>query len=336
MFHSGRFVDRRREQIKNDIGAFRKPIVEGRRPKMAFMIRPPLQFDGKFSDFFEQHVEPNLPPPERIKAFDALLRRHLSSNDPIYLTRYVRGQVRGKICRTTDGGRILPTDNAPVWWLHAFLLSDEPLLADSEALFSGLPCHFHQAARFQTLNQAGFHAAHIVPAKNRNTDWQSWSRDDLARRMLLNIHPCNMFLVAKQEWGRNGGRPDIISWIVDAYRRRYGESMDRFLANCSPYGSRGRPAGDPDYSYGAGTTTVGVIQTKRPLIKRELVGRGVSLEISADGSRYMLPHDDLVDWAREHTTALKTASWIERGVYSWPRPTLAMMEFLRRYPSPSL
>jgi hypothetical protein len=299
------------------------------------MISPPFQFDGKFSDFFELYVEPNLPPPERIKAFDALLRQHLSTNNPIHVTRYVRGQVRGTICQTIDGSRILPTDNAPVWWLHAFLLSDSPMPTDPEALFSGLPYHFHQAARFQTLNQAGFHAAHIIPAKNRDTDWQSWSRNEIARRMLVNLHPCNMFLVAKQEWGRNGGCPDFIAWVVDAYRRRYGETMDRFLADCGPDGFFRQPAGDPDYSYGAGTTTDGVIQTERPLIKKDLVGRGVSLEISANGSRYLLPHDDLVAWAREHTTALKTASWIERGVYSWPRPSAAMLEFLRRCPSPS-
>lgn len=299
------------------------------------MIRPPLQFDGKFSDFFEQHVEPNLPPPERIKAFDALLRRHLSSNDPIYLTRYVRGQVRGKICRTTDGGRILPTDNAPVWWLHAFLLSDEPLLDEPEALFFGLPCHFHQATRFQTLNQAGFHAAHILPAKNRNVDWERWSHKELARRMLVNIHPCNMFLVAKEGWTRNGGRPDIIAWVVDTYRGRYGKTMDRFLADCDPDGSASYPPNDPPYSYSqADAGTADVVRTSRPIIKRILVCRGVSLEISANGSRYLLPHDDLVAWVREHTTALKTASWIERGIYSWPKPTATMLEFLRRYQSP--
>jgi hypothetical protein len=298
------------------------------------MFPAPLQFDGKFSDFFEQYVEPNLPSADRVRAFDTLLRQHLSNEDPVHVLRWVRGQTRGEICLTADGGRILPTDNAPVWWLHAFLLSDEPLPDDPEALFSGLPCHFHQAARFQTLNQAGFHAAHILQAKNRDIGWQSWSHRDLARRMLVNIHPCNMFLVAKTGWQRNGGRPDIIAWVVDTYRGRYVETMDRFLADCDPEGSIGQPAGDPDYSYGAGTTADGVIQTKRPLIRKDLVDRGVSLEISADGSRYLLPHDDLVAWVQEHTTALETASWIERGVYSWPKPTAAMKEFLRRYQSP--
>jgi hypothetical protein len=298
------------------------------------MIPAPLRFQGKFSDFFVRYVEPNLPSVDRVQAFDVLLQQHLSSKAPIHVARYVRGQVRGTICLTADGGRILPTDNAPVWWLHAFLLSDSPMPVDLEALFSSLPCHFHQVARFQTLNQAGFHAAHIIPAKNRDIAWESWSHQELTRRMLVNIHPCNMFLVAKTGWQQNGGRPDIISWVTDAYRRRYGETMDRFLADCDPNGSLCRPAGDPDYSYGAGTTIDGVIRTRRPLIRKELVGRGVYLEIAVDSCRYLLPHDDLVTWVREHTAALETSSWIDRGVYSWPRPSAAMMEFLRRYQSP--
>jgi hypothetical protein len=300
------------------------------------MIPPPLQFDGNFSDFFERYVEPNLSSADRVAAFDALLRWHLSGADPVHVTRWVRGQTRGEICQTTDGGRMLPTDNAPVWWLHAFLLSDTPLPADPESLFAEIPHHFHKVARFQTLNQAGFHAAHIVSAKNRDIGWQSWSRAELARRMLVNLHPCNVFLVAKQDWARNGGRSDIIAWVADAYRYRYGATMERFLADCDPGCSFGGPVGDPDYAYAPATPELGgIIQSRRPIIKRGLVGRGVSLEISVDGSRYLLPHDDLVAWAQEHTTAMKTASWRDQGVYSWPRPSAAMLEFLRGYQLPS-
>jgi len=181
---------------------------------------PPAQFDGSFADFFSRFVEPNLPSPDRVLAFDALLRRYLSDDDPVHVVRYVRGQTRGTICRTLDGGRILPTDNAPVWFTHALLHSGGALPEDAAALFGTMPHHFFGVARFQTLNQAGYHAAHIISAKNRSTDWHGWTRDELARRMLVNIHPCNMFLVAKQEWTRNGGRPDIIAWVIEAYLRR--------------------------------------------------------------------------------------------------------------------
>ena len=170
-------------------------------------------------------------------------------------------------------------------------------------------------------------------AKNRNTDWQRWTRGELARRMLVNIHPCNVFLVAKQEWTRNGGRPDIIAWVIDAYLRRYGAVMERFLAEGAAGAASTRgPVDNPVYRYGAGVAAaardqerppsaprssrqrspkggdIGTRQTKRPMIRRELVNKGVSLEISLEGARYVLAHDELVDWVREHMTALKTAA----------------------------
>ncbi|RWP11965.1 MAG: hypothetical protein EOR01_33430 [Mesorhizobium sp.] len=67
------------------------------------------------------------------------------------------------------------------------------------------------------------------------------------------------------------------------------------------------------------------------MIWRDRVGKDVLLEISMHGGRYLLPHDDLVAWVREHTTALETASWNEQGVYTWPRATGAMMQFLQQY-----
>jgi len=320
------------------------------------IIPPPVRFDGRFSEFYERRVEPSLPSPERVLAFDALLRRYLADDDPVHVIRYVRGQTRGTICRTSDGSRILPTDNAPVWFTHALLHSGGALPEDAGPLFPTMPYHLFKIGRLQTLNSAGYHAAHILSAKNRDTNWEGWTRDELARRMLVNIHPCNVFLVAKQEWTRNGGRPDIITWVIDAYLRRYGAVMERFLADggAGAAWTRG-PVDDPIYQYGPSAADVathrerpksrpraprqtspragasGTHQTKRPIVWRDLVGTGVSLDISLDGSRYLLPHDDLVDWVREHTTALETASWREQGLYSWPRPTRAMMEFLQKY-----
>ncbi|RWP11966.1 MAG: hypothetical protein EOR01_33435 [Mesorhizobium sp.] len=207
---------------------------------------PPSQFDGRFSEFYERFVEPNLPSADRVQAFDSLLRRHLSDNDPVHVVRFVRGQTRGTVYRSRQGWRILPTDNAPVWWTHALLHSETALSEDKAALFGTMPHHFFKVARFQTLNRAGYHAAHILSAKNRDTDWASWTRAELGRRMLVNIHPCNVFLVAKPEWRRNGGRSDIIAWVTRAYLRRYGATMERFLADGDPGASRKNgPTDDP-------------------------------------------------------------------------------------------
>lgn len=223
-------------------------------------------------------------------------------------------------------------------------------------LFGKVPYHFFQVGRFQTLNQAGYHAAHILSAKNRDIDWQSWTRSELARRMLVNIHPCNMFLVAKSQWMRNGGRPDIISWVTNAYLRRYGATMERFLVDGAPGASlRGGQVEDPVYQYGVSAAdaathgapsssplpsprlasqqavTAGLRRTTRPAIWRNLVGKHANLDITMGDARYLLPHDDLVAWVRYHTSALETLSWTEGGAYHWPRASVAMTHFLERY-----
>jgi hypothetical protein len=77
------------------------------------ILPPPARYDGRFSEFYERYVEPNLPSADRVQAFDSLLREHLSDNDPVHVVRYVKGQTRGTIYRTGQGWRILPTDNAP-------------------------------------------------------------------------------------------------------------------------------------------------------------------------------------------------------------------------------
>lgn len=159
--------------------------------------------------------------------------------------------------------------------------------------------------------------------------------------MLVNIHPCNVFLVARSEWAKNGGRPDIVAWITNAYLKRYGETMQRFLADVGEPGPGGA-LDDPAYSYASAApkealqarpveAAAGTRASKRPCIWRKLVGAGVTLSIQTPGGRYILPHDDLVAWAGRNTNALQTASWREDGIYSWPRPTRDMLKFLQPY-----
>jgi hypothetical protein len=316
---------------------------------------PPARFEGRFSQFYERYIEPNLPSAESVAAFDLRLRQHLSDADPVHVVRYVRGQTRGTLCRTGEGWQILPTDNAPVWWTHALLHSGGSLAEDASVLFGTMPDHLFKVARFQTLNQAGYHAAHILSAKNRDTDWHSWTRNELARRMLVNIHPCNMFLIAKTEWMRNGGRADIIAWVTNAYLGRYGATMERFLDDGAPGAPvPGEPVEDPDYQYGVAEAamhrprssaaerrpspqqhgTPGIRLTKRPMIWRDLVGTDAVLDITMGDARYQLPHDDLVGWVRDHTSALETASWRQGGAYHWPRASGAMLSFLQGYRVP--
>lgn len=346
-------VSRKTAWAKSDREATQRPY-SAEIARMTVLSPPPLRYNGRYSEFYRRYVEPNLPSVEMVQAFDSLLRRHLASEDPVYLVRYVKGHTRGTIYRTKQSLRMLPTDNAPVWWTHAHLHSGGTLPENSSDLFEAMPHHFFQVVRLATLNQAGYHAAHILSAKNGDVDWQMWTRAELARRMLVNIHPCNLFLVAKCEWMRSGGRPDIIAWVTNAYLRRYGSTMERFLADSV----RGEallsgPVEDPIYRYGGAeeatfdkapivakqdtrqrTGDNGIRRTKRPIIWRDLEGKGVSLAIEMDGTRYVLPHDHLVHWARKHTGALETTSWAKSGSYSWPRATRAMLQFLQGYRVP--
>ncbi len=69
----------------------------------------------------------------------------------------------------------------------------------------------------------------------------------------------------------------------------------------------------------------------RPAIWADYEGKGVVLIIRTEAGRFRVPHDDLLAWVGEHTAALTTMSWTDRGHYSWPRPSQEMLDFLRPY-----
>lgn len=316
------------------------------------MLPAPPTFSGTFSEFFQTHVAPNTPCPDRVHEFDHRLRQYLASTDPIHVVRKAGTQDRGTICTSDTGSRMLPTDNSPVWWIHAFLLSNAPFPSDNKTLFERLPYHmFKLPSSLTYLNSAGFHAAHIVNAKDGNTNWDSWSREELWRRTVVNIHPCNMFLVAKIDWRVWGGKPDIIECAKHLYRERYGALMTTFLREVGE-SNEGGPLADVPYHYAAEPknpkkprfstpTQVTVLPDKlnataalmlnRPMIKSALIATETDLEITTIGKRFLVPHDALLDWVGKNTNALQTDSWIKKGLYSWPRPSQKMIVFLHQF-----
>ncbi|MFD0978476.1 hypothetical protein [Tropicimonas aquimaris] len=311
---------------------------------------PPAAYSGHFSAFFDRFVVPNLPPPDRVEAFDALLRNYLGSDDPLHVVRVAGDQVRGEVCFTDAGARILPTDNMPVWWIQAVLRSGEPLPEDSAALFERIPAHMFRAPRDREyLNGAGYHAAHLIPAKNGQTDWRSWSREELRLRTLANVHPCNVTLVAKACWHRHGGRKDIIEWVVRRYAELYGGCCVRLFRDLGGDMPTDRCPNDPQNSYETApgarnerrsretkassralrSLRVGRVKlVHRPWIRLDWKASDVVLDLRLPDARYVVPHDALLDWVARSTSACSSASWLEKGHYHWPRPSRAMLEFL--------
>jgi hypothetical protein len=79
------------------------------------------------------------------------------------------------------------------------------------------------------INVARWHVGHIFDAKDRNVDWESWDRAELARRFIRNIHPCNCFYIPHVGWQRYGGDPRVIGFFADQYRQRYAAIWDEFV-----------------------------------------------------------------------------------------------------------
>ena len=137
----------------------------------------------------------------------------------------VRDLERGQEYQTASGERLVPSDNAPAWWMHyvAFTCSRPPDL-------TAMPTHmFEVAQRIPShVSAAGWHVAHIYNAKDRNTDWQNWTRAELTRRFVRNVHPCNCFYIPKPEWQRYGADPQVIAFFATEYAKRYGRIWEEF------------------------------------------------------------------------------------------------------------
>jgi len=79
------------------------------------------------------------------------------------------------------------------------------------------------------ISAAGWHVAHIFDAKNRDVGFRRWEKTELVRRTARNIHPCNYFYIAKNEWQRYGGDPRVIAFFYDKFKARYRTIWDDFL-----------------------------------------------------------------------------------------------------------
>jgi len=316
------------------------------------MIHSPVEFDGSLEDFYNKFIEPNLPTPARVEMLDSIFDEYLSQLRPAFIVRMSKGMIRGQICSTTTDELILPGDNSPGWWLHARLLDGGPL-GDANSFFNGIPTHIFEIGRLNTLNKAGYHLAHIINTGNGDTRWRDWDRTELRRRFLLNLHPCNWFLLARTGWREHSYRKDILDWIRWAYVDRYGATYLKFLTGIGAEMShrpdlkpqspsyRLQTAGGPVSNHERRDREPSPVRRRaksgpvvderplnRPLIAKKYVGNGVTLNIATLGRHFRVPHDELCSWAVRETGIAATRSWREDGLYSWPKPSKAMLRFL--------
>lgn len=197
------------------------------------MVRAPTAFSGRIEDLASNHVVPNLIEPRVVSEFHKLLFDYLESNDPLFLIRALAETARGQTYRTNSGGRFKATDNAPAWWIHFTLFHEINIPASSFAsIIETLPTHFFEVAVQVPLSisAAGWHVAHIFPVKDRNTNYRAWNHDELARRCVRNIHPCNYFFIPKTDWQVWGGNDHVISYFAKLYEDYYHSVWTDFVS----------------------------------------------------------------------------------------------------------
>jgi hypothetical protein len=193
------------------------------------MPTAPLVYHGTISDFVGRYLDPMLPEAAVVEAFHKALVAYVRRSDAVHLVRGVTGTPRRSTLRTAAGLALRPTDNSPAWWWHALLFAGtEVTESDMGGLVSRTPAHVHDMDRRRTLNQARWHAAHILNAKDRDTAWWTWSRATVVRRFVRSIHPCNVFYVPLTDWPRVGADPRLIAAAAAHLRRRYASVWDDF------------------------------------------------------------------------------------------------------------
>ena len=193
------------------------------------MKTPPF-FNGSIEDFYENYAEHVLIPADTMEIFHAQLVKYLQSDNPHYLVRQVKKYKRGKTIINNMGVRIRPTDNSPAWWLHYQLYTGQlQNFSDFETSIDSIPCHMFDLKVSSHISQAGWHVAHIFDAKDRNTDIFSWDKQELTKRMVCSIHPCNYFYIAKQNWQKFGGDPTVVSFFYEIFKEKYHSIWDEFL-----------------------------------------------------------------------------------------------------------
>jgi len=72
-------------------------------------------------------------------------------------------------------------------------------------------------------------------------------------------------------------------------------------------------------------------KTKRLIIYKGLLETNTAIQFSVDSKIFRVPLDDFHTYLKENTNVLNTSTWIDRGLFHWPRPTKKLFLFLKPY-----
>jgi hypothetical protein len=320
----------------------------------------PATFDGSLAELFTRHIEPVLPAPEVVREFHRVLVEYCTGPDPLFVVRQVASLERGREVKTR-GGRFLPSDNSPAWWVHHLLFTRLGVrnVARMADLVAAMPCHLHdlRRARLRTISDAGWHVAHILNANDGDVDYQRWSREELTRRFVRNLHPCNCFYVPKPEWARYGGDSNVLGFAARVYRDRYGRVWDAFLKMAGShdlprltvlperfrfvYGEPVGPMGhlEPPAIAATGALRVSPLKPRaegrvveyratRLLFRRSVIdplpANGIFRVVTRDHGTFQFTR---AEFERVFDNIIDTVSWKRDGIYHMARPPKKALPF---------
>jgi hypothetical protein len=216
---------------------------------MPDMHHCPPQFSSTLAEFVEHHVKPNLLSKEGVEGFHNGLMQYIKSRDSIYILREMKDTVRFRrgidenIYSTNEGVQFKTSDNHPAWWIHHLIFHGYKFTPNDrfKRLIDDIPTHFFSipgpsitSRRSGTINAYGYHLAHIYNVKDGNIDYRTYSKQEMVKRFIRNIHPLNYFYIANEQWRKYGETKEMRSFFVTLFSHKYPDLWDEFIKKAQP------------------------------------------------------------------------------------------------------
>jgi hypothetical protein len=203
------------------------------------MVQAPKNTILSIEEMYENYVKNILISERQMEYFHEGILKYYAAESPTFLIRKVKDYKRGLVHKNALENQIKPTDNSPSWWLHYQLYHNKinEYINFSEFIDS-VPCHMFNIKIKGHISHAGWHVAHIFSAKDHKTNVDEWDRDELLKRALRNIHPCNYFYLPKTNWQNNGGDSNVIAYFYDKFKQKYSTVFEEFESIVNPDGQR--------------------------------------------------------------------------------------------------